>query len=71
MVNQYRKEYPAKPRNEGGRGGLAGRVESAVAASPRLKRAVREVSSRSAAMRRLRILVWRVMERSRTRDTTR
>jgi hypothetical protein len=67
VVNQYRKEYPAKPRNEGGRGGLAGRVESAVAASPRLKRAVREVSSRSAAVRRLRILVWRVMERSRTR----
>jgi hypothetical protein len=66
VVNQYRKEYPAKPRTGGGRG-LAGRVESAVASSPRLKRTVREISSRSAAVRRLRILVWRVLERSRTR----
>jgi len=46
---------------------LAGRIESAVASSPRLKRTVREISSRSAAARRLRILVWRVLERSRTR----
>jgi hypothetical protein len=96
VVNQYRKEYPAKPRTGGGgrrsragvgavrgrarsagagqaeRGGgrsraLVGRVESAVASSPRLKRTVREISSRSAAVRRLRILVWRVLERSRTR----
>ncbi len=93
VVNQYHKEYPAKPRNDGGRragagaargrarsagagrtergGGtsraLAGRVEAAAAASPRLKRMVREASSRSAAVRRLRILAWRVMERSRTR----
>jgi hypothetical protein len=67
VANQYRKEYPARPRKDGSRGGLASRVESAVAASPRLKRAVREISSRSAAVRRLRILVWRVLERSRTR----
>jgi hypothetical protein len=67
VVNQYRREYPAKPRNGGGRGGMAGRIESAVASSPRLKRTVREISSRSAAARRLRILVWRVLERSRTR----
>jgi hypothetical protein len=67
VVNQYHKEYPAKPRNDGGRAGLAGRVEAAAAASPRLKRMVREASSRSAAVRRLRILAWRVMERSRTR----
>ncbi len=67
VVNQYRKEYPAKPPKSDGRGSLTGRVESAVAASPRLKRAVREVSSRSAAVRRLRVLVWRAMERSRTR----
>jgi len=66
VVNQYRKEYPAK-RSGGGHGGLVGRVESAVASSPRLKRTVREISSRSAAVRRLRILVWRVLERSRTR----
>jgi len=67
VVNQYRKEYPEKPPKGGERGGFAGRVESAVAASPRLKRAVREASSRSGAVRRLRILVWRVLERSRTR----
>jgi hypothetical protein len=67
VANQYRKEYPAKPRHDG-RGGLAGRIESAAASSPRLKRAVREVSSRSAAVRRLRILAWRVMERSRGRS---
>ncbi len=67
VANQYRKEYPARPRKDGSRGGLASRVESAVAASPRLKRTVREISSRSAAVRRLRILVWRVLERSRTR----
>ena len=66
VVNQYRKEYPTKPRTGGGRG-LVGRVESAVASSPRLKRTVREISSRSAAVRRLRILVWRVLERSRAR----
>ena len=67
VVNQYRKEYPVKPRTSGGHSGLAGRIESAVASSPRLKRTVREISSRSAAARRLRILVWRVLERSRTR----
>jgi hypothetical protein len=67
VVNQYRKEYPEKPPKGGERGGFAGRVESAVAASPRLKRAVREASSRSGVVRRLRILVWRVLERSRTR----
>jgi len=80
VVNQYHKEYPAKPRTGGGhragvgakRGGgisraMVGRVESAVASSPRLKRTVREISSRSAAVRRLRILVWRVLERSRAR----
>jgi hypothetical protein len=69
VVNQYHREYPAaKPRRgEGGRGGLAGRLESAVAGSPRLKRTVRELSGRSAAVRRLRILAWRVLERTRTR----
>jgi hypothetical protein len=67
VVNQYRREYPAKPRAGGSHGGLVGRVESAVASSPRLKRTVREISSRSAAVRRLRIMVWRVLERSRTK----
>ncbi len=63
------RSTPRRRAQSDGRG-LAGRVESAVAASPRLKRAVREISSRSAAVRRLRILVWRVMERSRTRSRT-
>jgi hypothetical protein len=30
-----------------------------------MKRAVRELSSRSAAVRRLRVLVWRALERRR------
>jgi hypothetical protein len=68
VVNQYRKEYPVKQRTSGGRGGMAGRIESAVASSPRLKRTVREISSRSAAARRLRILVWQVLERFRGRS---
>jgi hypothetical protein len=76
VVNQYRREYPAaRPQPEqpesaeppGGRGGLAGLVESAVASSPRLKRAVRELSSRSPAVRRMRILAWQALERSRSR----
>jgi hypothetical protein len=76
VVNQYRQEYPAaRPQPEqpesaeppGGRGGLAGLVESAVASSPRLKRAVRELSSRSPAVRRMRILAWQALERSRSR----
>jgi len=67
IVNQYRKAYPAarpQPGQEGQRG-LVGRVESTVASSPRLKRTVRELSSRYPAVRRLRILAWRTMERRR------
>jgi len=69
VVNQYRKEYPAaQPQSgHGRRGGLAARVESTVAASPRLKRTVRELSSRHASVRQLRILAWRTLERSRAR----
>ncbi|MGD0925905.1 MAG: hypothetical protein ABR926_11990 [Streptosporangiaceae bacterium] len=47
--------------------GLAGRVEAAIASSPRLKRAVRDMSSRYPAVRRLRILTWQAMERTRAR----
>ncbi len=69
VVNQYRKEY-GRPRGPGGprrhgRGGLAGRVESAVGASPRLKRTVRELSSRYPAVRKLRIMAWQTLERTR------
>jgi hypothetical protein len=67
VVNQYRKAYPAarpQPGHDGQRG-LVGRVESTVASSPRLKRTVRELSSRYSAVRRLRIVAWRAMERRR------
>ena len=74
VVNQYRKEHgrPKGPGRPGdgprrGRGGLAGRVESAVGASPRLKRTVRELSSRYPAVRKLRVMAWQMMERTRTR----
>jgi hypothetical protein len=69
VVNQYRKEYPgAAPHpKRAAQGGLASRVEAAVASSPRLKRAVRELSGRYPAVRRLRILTWQAMERTRTR----
>jgi hypothetical protein len=68
VVSQYRKAYPAaKPQGQGGHGGLVGRVESTVAASPRLKRAVRDLSSRSSAVRKLRIVAWRALERTRAR----
>jgi hypothetical protein len=69
VVNQYRKEYPgAAPHPErAAHGGLVSRVEAAVASSPRLKRAVRDLSGRYPAVRRLRILTWQAMERTRAR----
>ena len=66
IMNQYRKEYPAV-QPQAGRAGLAARVESTVAASPRLKRTVRELSSRHSSVRQLRIMAWRALERSRAR----
>jgi hypothetical protein len=69
VVNQYRKAYPAaRPQSgQGGQRGLADRVESTMASSPRLKRTVRQLSSRYPAVRSLRILAWRALERSRAR----
>jgi hypothetical protein len=69
VVNQYHKANPAaKPQpGQGGQRGLADRVESTMASSPRLKRTVRQLSSRYPAMRSLRILAWRALERSRVR----
>jgi hypothetical protein len=66
IVRQYRQAFPAARPQPGAEGrGLVSRVESTMASSPRLKRTVRELSSRSAAVRRLRILAWRVLERRR------
>jgi hypothetical protein len=70
VLNQYQKDHPAARPQKGliGRGALADRLESTVAGSPRIKRTVRELSSRHSSVRRLRILAWRVLERSRTRN---
>ncbi len=65
VLSQYRKEYPPARQLRGGPRGLAERVESTVAGSPWLKRTVRELSSRYPVVRRLRILAWRVLERTR------
>jgi hypothetical protein len=67
VVNQYQREYPAAGPREGRSRGLAGRIEAIAAASPRLKRTVRELSGRYPAVRRLRVLAWRAMEKIRTR----
>jgi hypothetical protein len=67
VVNQYRKAFPAARPQHGGPRGLAERVESTVASSPRLKRTVRELSSRYPVVRRLRILAWMALERTRGR----
>jgi hypothetical protein len=67
VVGQYQREYPAARPREGRGHGLAGRIEAAAAASPRLKRTVREFSSRYPAVRRLRVLACRAMEKTRTR----
>jgi hypothetical protein len=69
VLEAYHREVPAARPQEPdmARGGLAGRVESRMAGSPRVKRAVREISSRSSAVRELRVLTWRLLERSRTR----
>ena len=69
VVNQYRKEYPeARPQpKRAASAGLAAKLEAAVASSPRLKRTVRDLSSRYPAVRRLRILTWQAMERTRAR----
>jgi hypothetical protein len=66
VVNQYRREFPAHKPQQGRTRGMLGRIESAVGSSPRLKRAVRELSSRSAAVRALRVLAWRALERRRS-----
>ena len=72
LVNHYRKEFPAaRPQREPDpQRGLVSRVESAVASSPRIKRTVRDLSSRSRAVRRMRIAAWS-MTRPRRSATSR
>jgi hypothetical protein len=66
VANQYRKQFPpARPQGKAAPRGLAGRIESAVASSPRLKRAVRQLSSRYPAVRKARVMAWRALERTR------
>jgi hypothetical protein len=69
VVNQYQRAHPAAgpQAGPGAARGLARRLESAVASRPRVKRAVRELSSRSAAVRRLRVLAWQELQRTRAR----
>jgi hypothetical protein len=68
VLNQYRKEYPAaQPQTTGG--ALADRVTARVNASPRIKRTLRELSSRHSSVRWLRVQAWRLLERSRARGT--
>ena len=67
VLNQYRKEYPAAEPGATG-GALADRVTARVNASPRIKRTLRELSSRHSSVRWLRVLAWRVLERSRARS---
>lgn len=72
IVNQYRKAHPAaRPQSHLADGrGLVSRMESTVASSPRLKRAVRDLSSRSRTVRHLRIAAWRTFEGGRHRVRT-
>jgi hypothetical protein len=65
VASQYRRDHPAA-RPQPARG-LAGWLESMAASSPQLKRTVRELSSRYPAVRKLRILAWRTLEKSRAR----
>ena len=67
VLNQYRKDYPAAQPGATV-GALADRVTARVNASPRIKRTLRELSSRHSSVRWLRVLAWRVLERSRARS---
>jgi hypothetical protein len=68
VLSQYRKEYPAARQRPAGRRGLAERLESTLAGSPWMKRTVRDLSGRYPVVRRLRVLAWTVLERTRRRS---
>jgi hypothetical protein len=65
LLNEYWVEFPdsAPERDEITRSVFADRVVLRIGASPWLKRTVRQLSSHSALVRRLRILAWRALER--------
>jgi hypothetical protein len=65
LLNEYWEEFPAAAPEPDliTRSIFADRVAFRIAASPWLKRAVRDISSRSSLARRLRVAVWRALER--------
>jgi hypothetical protein len=65
LLNQYWEEFPAAAPDPDliTRSIFADRLAFRIAASPWLKRTVRDITSRSSLVRRLRVLVWRVLER--------
>lgn len=72
VVERYRQAQSRHPRGAAGArdpagGGVAERIEATVARSPAVKEFVRRMSSRYAVVRRLRVHVWRVLERIRER----
>ncbi|MGH3301172.1 MAG: hypothetical protein ACRDOK_05670 [Streptosporangiaceae bacterium] len=65
VLNEYWVEFPAAAPEPDvfTRSNFADRVALRIAASPWLKRTVRNITSRSSLVRRLRIVVWRALER--------
>ncbi len=65
LLNEYWEEFPAAAPEPDliTRSIFADRLAFRIAASPWLKRTVRDITSRSSLVRRLRVLVWRVLER--------
>ena len=65
LLNEYWEEFPAAAPEPDliTRSIFADRLAFRIAGSPWLKRTVRDVTSRSSLVRRLRVLVWRVLER--------
>lgn len=67
VIEHYQRTYPAiRPQQRSTvPSTLPERIEAIAAGSPRLKRTVRRMSSRYPAIRKLRVLVWRRIERHR------
>jgi hypothetical protein len=68
VLAHYYKVYPnARPQPGPARRGLLSRIERKVAASDGFKKKVRDLSSRHASVRALRLRVWKFTERRRVR----